>query len=90
MGPPNLDDDLRARRRRRASYYFPPAQIIAIFALTIGLVAVVTLKDGCAKGAGNLLKAFEGPPDAGPQAPKTAPGAAPGPSPGGQSPMPRY
>lgn len=63
--PPGPDDDLAARRRRRLGYYFPPAQIIAIFALLIGLIAVVTLKDGCARGVENLFKAFDQP-DAGP------------------------
>jgi hypothetical protein len=54
-----------AARKRRIGYYFPPAQIITMFALVIGLIAVVTMKDSCAHGAENLYKAFELP-DGGP------------------------
>ena len=55
----------RGRRRRGLGFYFPPQQVISLFALIIGLVAVLALRDSCARGAGNLLKAFEPPPDAG-------------------------
>ena len=59
----------RGRSRRRWSYYFPPQQIISLFALLIGLFAVLALRDSCSRGAGNLLKQFEElPPDAGARA----------------------
>ena len=54
----------RGRRRRKITY-FPPGEIISIFALIIGLIAVVSLKDSCARGAEGLFKAFEAPLDAG-------------------------
>jgi hypothetical protein len=56
------------RGRRRKIVYFPPGEIISIFALIIGLVAVLTLKDSCARGAEGLFKAFEAPADAGTRA----------------------
>jgi hypothetical protein len=70
--PPNPDDDLYLRRRRRLGYYFPPAQIIAIFALVITLVAIVALKDSCANGVGNLFRAFDVAPDGGARPPGDA------------------
>ena len=56
----------RGRHRRRWSYYFPPQQVISLFALIIGLIAVMALRDSCARGAGNFIKAFDAPPDGGP------------------------
>jgi hypothetical protein len=55
----------RGRSRRRWSYYFPPQQVISLFALIIGLIAVLALRDSCSRGAGNFIKAFDAPPDAG-------------------------
>jgi len=55
----------RGRHRGKWSYYFPPQQVISLFALIIGLIAVLALRDSCSRGAGNFLKAFDAPPDAG-------------------------
>jgi hypothetical protein len=69
--PPHVDDDApvprigRGRHRGKWSYYFPPQQVISLFALIIGLIAVLALRDSCSRGAGNFLKAFDAPPDAG-------------------------
>jgi hypothetical protein len=52
-------------RSRKLSYYFPPQQVISLFALIIGLIAVLALRDSCARGAGNFIKAFDAPPDGG-------------------------
>jgi len=66
-----VDDDApvprlgRGRRRGKLSYYFPPQQVISLFALIIGLIAVLALRDSCSRGAGNFLKAFDAPPDGG-------------------------
>jgi hypothetical protein len=66
--PPDAPDEdvpRLGRGRRRKVKYFPPGEVISIFALLIGLFAVIALKDSCARGAGGLLKAFDAPPDGG-------------------------
>jgi hypothetical protein len=55
----------RGRHRGKWSYYFPPQQVITLFALLIGLFAVLSLRESCSRGAGNLLQQFEYRPDGG-------------------------
>jgi hypothetical protein len=70
-GEPGADDEVPKIgrgplfRRRRKPNYLPAGQIITIFALLLGLFAVVTMKDSCARGAENLFRAFDVPPDGG-------------------------
>ena len=69
--PAQPDDDApvpklgRGRRHGKLSYYFPPQQVISLFALIIGLIAVLALRDSCARGAGNFIKAFDATSDGG-------------------------
>jgi hypothetical protein len=56
----------------RKRNYFPPGEIITIFALCIGLFAVLALRDSCAQGVENLFKAFDVA-DAGPAAAPAVP-----------------
>jgi hypothetical protein len=49
-------DRIGKRKRRR---YFPQREVITIIAMIIMLVAVLTLRKGCAQGVGNLYHQFE-------------------------------
>lgn len=58
------DEDVPKLGRGRTRLRLPMQQIVTIVMLIVALVAVLTLRRGCAQGVGNLFKAFEPPPDA--------------------------